>query len=121
MRSGATPPAALTHENCRRFDYRLECYLPKPKRQFGYFSLPILYRDAMVGQVDCKAHREHRELELIQLHLADTAPMTEAFATAFATSAWQFAAFNGCDAITVTDVQPRRHEAALLRAIRQTC
>ena len=39
------------------FDYQIECYVPAPKRRFGYFCLPILYRDRFVGRVDCKAQR----------------------------------------------------------------
>ena len=34
------------------FDYQLECYLPETKRQFGYFSLPLLFRDKFIGRMD---------------------------------------------------------------------
>ena len=40
------------------FDYRLECYTPAPKRRYGYFTLPILRRGALVGRLDPKAHRQ---------------------------------------------------------------
>jgi hypothetical protein len=40
------------------FDYTIECYLPAPKRRYGYFSLPILHRDALVGRLDAKANRQ---------------------------------------------------------------
>ena len=33
------------------FDYRLECYLPAPRRRHGYFALPILRRGALVGRL----------------------------------------------------------------------
>lgn len=39
------------------FDYSIECYLPQPKRRYGYFTLPILHQGALVGRVDAKAHR----------------------------------------------------------------
>jgi uncharacterized protein YcaQ len=42
------------------FDYQIECYLPESRRQYGYFCLPLLYRDRFVGRIDCKAHREKR-------------------------------------------------------------
>ena len=51
------------------FDYRLECYVTPTKRQFGYFCLPILYADQMVGRIDCKAHRSKKEFEVLNLHL----------------------------------------------------
>ncbi|MDR2283192.1 MAG: winged helix DNA-binding domain-containing protein, partial [Sphingobacterium sp.] len=40
------------------FDYRIECYTPKEKRQYGYFCLPILFGNTFIGRVDCKAHRK---------------------------------------------------------------
>jgi uncharacterized protein len=51
------------------FDYRLECYTPEPKRQYGYFTLPILHRGALVGRLDAKAHRKERIFEVKSFHL----------------------------------------------------
>jgi uncharacterized protein YcaQ len=49
------------------FDYKhqFEAYVPKEKRLFGYFALPILVGDEIVAAMDLKADREKREL-LIQ-------------------------------------------------------
>lgn len=51
------------------FSYRLECYTPAPKRQFGYFVLPLLHRGQLVGRMDAKMHRRAAVLEIISLHL----------------------------------------------------
>ncbi|WP_374349497.1 winged helix-turn-helix domain-containing protein [Chitinimonas sp.] len=51
------------------FDYRIECYTPAPKRQYGYFVLPILSRNRLVGRLDAKAHRQIGVFEVKSLHL----------------------------------------------------
>ncbi|MGY5957619.1 winged helix-turn-helix domain-containing protein [Kosakonia sp. BK9b] len=53
------------------FSYRLECYTPAPKRQFGYFVLPLLHRGRLVGRMDAKMHRKDGVLEVIALYLED--------------------------------------------------
>lgn len=51
------------------FDYRLECYTPAAQRQFGYFTLPILHGDRLVGRLDAKAHRQARVFEVHRIDL----------------------------------------------------
>ncbi len=51
------------------FDYRLECYTPAPKRRYGYFTLPLLRRGALVARLDAKAHRREGVFEVRAFHL----------------------------------------------------
>jgi hypothetical protein len=46
------------------FDYRFEAFLPEPRRQFGYFVMPILEGDRLVGRLDPKLHRDRGLLEV---------------------------------------------------------
>jgi uncharacterized protein len=48
------------------YEHRFEAYVPKEKRQFGYFALPVLVDDAIVAAIDLKTDRAKRELRVQQ-------------------------------------------------------
>jgi uncharacterized protein YcaQ len=49
------------------FDYRFEAFVPEPQRRHGYYVLPILEGDRLVGRLDPKLHREKGLLEIKNL------------------------------------------------------
>ena len=51
------------------FDYRIECYTPSAKRRYGYFTLPILHGERLVGRLDPKAHRANGVFEVKSIHM----------------------------------------------------
>jgi len=62
------------------FEYQLEMYKPAAKRQWGYFALPILYADRLVGKLDATADRKAGVLRVNAIHedVAFTKTMTAA-------------------------------------------
>ena len=46
------------------FHYRIEIYTPEPKRQYGYYTLPVLVDDAIVGRIDLKNDRQNHVLRV---------------------------------------------------------
>ena len=50
------------------FDYQLEMYKPAATRKWGYWALPVLYADRLVGKLDCTSDREAGVLRVDALH-----------------------------------------------------
>lgn len=88
------------------YDFRLECYVPQAKRQYGYFCLPVLFGTTFIGRMDCKAHRKEKVFEVIHLHVENERIAVDSWLGAFAEALKLFAVFNGCEVIKVTGVSP---------------
>ena len=56
------------------FHYRIEIYTPEPKRVFGYYTLPLLVGDDVVGRIDLKSDRQNRALRVQSAWLEPGAP-----------------------------------------------
>ncbi len=46
------------------FDYRFEAFVPAARRQYGYYALPLLLGERLVGRLDAKFHRDQSLLEV---------------------------------------------------------
>jgi uncharacterized protein len=68
-----SPFDRLVHDRVRTeelfdFEYTLEMYKPEAKRRWGYFALPILHHDRLVGKVDAKADHKASVLRVNAIH-----------------------------------------------------
>jgi len=82
------------------FHYRIEIYTPAPKRVYGYYSLPILLDDRLVGRIDLKSDRKAKVLRVQSAWReegADADPQRIA-ALVRAAAEWQ-----GLDDVTMSD------------------
>jgi uncharacterized protein len=80
-----SPFDRLLHDRKRtielfEFDYQLEMYKPVAKRRWGYYALPILYGDRLVGKLDAMADRTAGVLKVHAIH--QDVPFTKAVTAA---------------------------------------
>lgn len=53
------------------FEQLLEIFKPAPERRYGYYCLPVLSGEHLVGRVDLKAHRRNGTLQVVSRHVED--------------------------------------------------
>jgi len=100
------------------FDYRIEVYLPAPKRLWGYYVLPILHRGRLVGRLDAKAHRADGVFEVKVLYLEEGIAPTSSLIDAIATAIQQCANWHATPAVQLGRCEPRAIRKSLQDALR---
>jgi len=90
------------------FDYALECYTPKRKRNHGYFVLPILFGENIVGRLDPKADRPNKTLIVRRLNLEPGFEKDDRLIPELSNALCGLARFNGCQSIVLENVQPKK-------------
>ncbi|AIR02031.1 hypothetical protein LG71_19960 [Pluralibacter gergoviae] len=93
------------------FRYRLECYTPAAKREYGYFVLPLLYRGRLVGRMDSKLHRQTGVLEIFALYLEEGVRVSAALEQGLRQALDDFARWQGA-----VRIQLNRRPDTLFRA-----
>jgi uncharacterized protein len=79
------------------FEYTLEMYKPAAKRRWGYFALPVLHHDRLVGKVDATADRKASVLRVNAIH--EDAKFTRAMSKAVQSELEDMASWLGLDAV----------------------
>jgi uncharacterized protein YcaQ len=95
------------------FDYQIECFVPAPKRKFGYFSLPVLAGETFIARMDSKTDRKQKRLIIHNLHF-EPVKLSKPTIDKFIDALTAFASFNQCLDIVITKSNNKQY----LKAIR---
>ena len=96
------------------FRFRIEIYVPREKREFGYFVMPILHGDRLVGRIDPFFDRSARRLRIRALHTGPDAASDDHAMAGVRGAIADLAAFLGADDVTYEGVVPDAWRTALL-------
>lgn len=83
------------------FEYTIEFYFPEKQRRYGYYSLPILHDNALVGRLDPKAHRKDGRFEVKALHLEPGVEVDDALVNALRRTLYECAWWHGTPEVVV--------------------
>jgi uncharacterized protein YcaQ len=98
------------------FRYRLELYTPPAKRIYGYYVLPFLFGERLVGRVDLKADRAAGRL-LIPAVFAEKGLLTDEALTALARNLADLARWLNLDGVSIKE--RGTEERRLVRHVRR--
>jgi hypothetical protein len=105
-----SPFDRLVHDRRRAeelfgFSFRLEIYVPPSKREHGYFVMPILHGDRLIGRIDPKLDRVAGVLRVNAVHAEPDAPASAAPRVARAIR--ELASWLGARAVSLGGTRPR--------------
>lgn len=99
------------------FRQRLEAYTPAPKRVYGYFCLPILHRDRLVGRFDPKLERKGGLLRLKALYLEPGVKPTDELVHDVAAAFRDFLSFHGAKELVIEKSEPEGFAKKLMKTL----
>ncbi|MEK5643307.1 hypothetical protein BK138_01635 [Paenibacillus rhizosphaerae] len=86
------------------FDYTWEIYTPAIKRKFGYYVLPLLYGESLIGRAEIIAERKTGTLVVKNIWYENGIQPTKQLRTAMNHCFQRFAFFNGCGTISEVEI-----------------
>ncbi|WP_432807104.1 winged helix-turn-helix domain-containing protein [Paenibacillus cellulositrophicus] len=86
------------------FDYTWEIYTPAVKRKFGYYVLPLLYGESLIGRAEVIAERKTGTLVVKNIWYENGIQPTKQLRTALNHCFQHFALFNGCGTISEVEI-----------------
>jgi uncharacterized protein len=101
------------------FDYLWEVYVPEKKRRWGYYVLPILYGDRLIGRIEPRLDRKARVLNILGIWFEDgEAPLGDPrFISSLRDAIEAYRSFVGADKVAWPRTRPGRDVAGALRRL----
>ncbi len=99
------------------FEYKIEVYTPAARRRYGYYSLPILHRGALVGRLDAKAHRKQGLFEVKAVHLEPDIAASDELVSSIAEALRDFAGWHRTPEVLVRRSDPSELAEVLRMAL----
>jgi uncharacterized protein YcaQ len=99
------------------FRQRLEAYTPAPKRIYGYFCLPILHKDRLVGRFDPKLERKTGLLRLKALYLEPGITPDDELISDVALAMRDFLSFHGAKELVIEKSSPDEFGEKLMKKL----
>lgn len=88
------------------FAYTWEVYVPPEKRRYGYYAMPVLAGDRLIGRIDPRLDREHGRLHIRLLQIEPGVRWTAHLRRGLGDALAAFARFHGARAVTVEATAP---------------
>jgi uncharacterized protein YcaQ len=95
------------------FHFRIEIYVPAAKRQYGYYVLPILHGERLIGRIDPKMDRKAKRLDVHNVYAEPGAPKNAKTGRAVAQAVEELATFLGAEQIVYGENVPAGWREAL--------
>ncbi|MCP4424240.1 MAG: hypothetical protein GY803_07110, partial [Chloroflexi bacterium] len=99
-------------ETLFNFHYRSEIYTPKAKRKYGYYVMPILHGEQLIGRIDPKLDRKTQTLHIYAIHAEPEMPQSLAVKEAITRAIEELAQFLGAKNIVYGDRLPSGWQSA---------
>lgn len=93
--------------------FRIEMYTPKEERSGGYYSMPILHKNRIVGTADPKVDRKNGIMVINSLSLMDGVEQDENLVLGLSGAITKVAKFTGCESIRVIETMPHKLKSRL--------
>jgi len=92
------------------FSYTWEVYMPQSKRRFGYYAMPILAGDTLIGRIDPRLERNEKRLDVRLLQIEQSVRWTKSLQKRVEEALAMFAAFHQATEIRIERTEPAERQ-----------